>query len=159
MRKHGKSESRREYDLSVGGKAAHKRAWDKYVAAGKRVVYTNAKLSEDPQFAIQFRLRKRIYRAIKKGYKAGSAVRDLGCSIEEAKGYWESLPTWNPEWSWADWGKLFQMDHIRPLGLFDMTDREQFVQAVHYTNLQPLSIEAHLKKSGAEYSVIMAGRL
>ena len=82
-----------------------------------------------------------------KGWKSVSAVRDLGCTVEEAMSYWQSLPTWNSEWTWADQGKLFHMDHIKSLALFDLTDSGQLLIAVHYTNIQPLSIEEHRVKT------------
>lgn len=32
----------------------------------------------------------------------------------------------------------WNIDHIKPLASFDLTDKEQFAQACNYTNLQPL---------------------
>jgi hypothetical protein len=40
------------------------------------------------------------------------------------------------------------------LGLFDLTDPEQQRQAVHYTNLQPLSTEAHRLKTILDIQLI-----
>jgi hypothetical protein len=79
--------------------------------------------------------------------RIGSFVRDLGCTIAEAMVYWQSLATWNPEWTWADQGLLFHMDHIKPLASFDLLDREQFLRAAHFTNQQPLAIEIHKGKT------------
>ena len=39
------------------------------------------KLKKDPIFKLQVYLRARLYTAIKRSYKAGSAIDDLGCSI------------------------------------------------------------------------------
>jgi hypothetical protein len=69
------------------------------------------------------------------GAKAGSAVRDLGCTIPELMVYLEAR--FQEGMSWENYG-AWHLDHIKPLVLFDLTDREQFLQAAHYTNLQPL---------------------
>ncbi len=38
------------------------------------------------------------------------------------------------------------LDHILPLAYADLTDREQFLQAAHYTNMQPLWAVDNLAK-------------
>lgn len=43
----------------------------------------------DPQYKLACMLRSRLAGAISDNYKAGSAVEDLGCSIEELKQYLE----------------------------------------------------------------------
>lgn len=100
-----------------------------------------------PKYRLVDILRSRLTKALKGKFKSGSFVRDLGCTVQEAMTYWESLPSWNSEWTWADHGNLFHLDHVRALGFFDLTDREQFLVAAHYTNIQPLSIEEHEKKT------------
>jgi hypothetical protein len=89
--------------------------------------------------------------AIKNGQKAGSAVDDLGCSIEFLRAYLEAH--FNPGMTWDNWGQgpgKWHIDHIVPLAWFDLTNREQFLSACHYTNLQPLWSEENLSK-GARF--------
>jgi len=92
------------------------------------------------------RLRVRVCHALKNNQKAGSAVRDLGCTTEELKQYLESKfqsgMTWD-NWSIDGW----HIDHIKPLASFDLTDRQQFLEACHYTNLQPLWAKDNIIKS------------
>jgi hypothetical protein len=91
-------------------------------------------------------LRSRLYTAIKKNYKAGSAVNDLGCSIEEFKFYIESK--FQPNMSWDNYGFYgWHIDHIVPLAYFNLSNREEFLKAVHYTNLQPLWAEENWSKN------------
>jgi hypothetical protein len=92
---------------------------------------------------ISKKLRSRFYQAVKKGYRAGSAVRDLGCSVKELKVYLEKK--FQPGMNWKNYGK-WHIDHIIPLSSFDLTDRDQVKKACHYTNLQPLWAEDNLKK-------------
>ncbi len=84
--------------------------------------------------------------AIRTGAKSGSAVRDLGCTILELKAYLEAR--FLPGMTWKNHGlKGWHIDHIRPLTSFDLADRAQLLQAVHYTNLQPLWWQDNLRKA------------
>ncbi len=52
--------------------------------------------------------------------------------------------------TWENWGSgsgTWQIDHIRPLARFNLTDREQVLQACHHTNLQPLWFDEHVAKT------------
>lgn len=82
-------------------------------------------------------LRSRLGKAIKNNQKVGSAVRDLGCSIEELKKHLETQfqegMTWD-NWTTDGW----HIDHADALANFDLTKEIEFKKAVHYTNLQPM---------------------
>jgi hypothetical protein len=90
--------------------------------------------------------------------KVGSFVRDLGCSIGECQKHLESHQNWKSHFTWENWGTVWELDHIEALGLFDLTDREQFLKAAHYTNLQPLSIEDHKEKTLLDKKMIWGKR-
>ena len=108
--------------------------------------YENNKKKTDIQFKLSCNLRNRLYHAINRNYKAGSAVKDLGCSIKELKQYLESK--FSPGMTWDNWTTDgWHIDHIKPLASFDLTDRQQFLEACHYTNLQPLWATDNLSKS------------
>jgi len=99
--------------------------------------YSKIKLKSDIKFKLSTTLRSRLNVAIKNNYKSGSAVRDLGCTIEQLKVYLESK--FQPGMSWDNYGLYgWHIDHIKPLASFDLTDRKQLLEACHYTNLQPL---------------------
>lgn len=99
------------------------------------------------QYRLTRQLRSRLNSAIKNHSKTGSAIRDLGCSIPELKIYLENK--FQPGMSWENHSyRGWHIDHIIPLILFDLEDREQLLRAVHYTNLQPLWGKDNLKKGG-----------
>lgn len=109
--------------------------------------YQKERRTNDPNFKISSNLRSRLSTALRRHHKRGSAVRDLGCSIDEL---WEHLAikfeVGMTKENYGEW----HLDHIRPLTSFDLTDKEQFLIAVHYTNLQPLWA-ADNKQKGAKY--------
>lgn len=90
-------------------------------------------------------LRSRLFAAIKGRFSGGSAVCDLGCSVEELKTHLEFQ--FQPGMTWENWAHDgWHIDHKIPLAKFDLTDREQLLRAVHYTNLQPLWAKDNLSK-------------
>jgi len=101
------------------------------------------KRNTDPEYKLRTLLRTRLWCALKRNYKSGSAVKDLGCSVKELKSYLEER--FKEGMTWENHGK-WHIDHIKPLSKFDLTNREQLLEAIHYTNLQPLWAEENLKK-------------
>jgi len=98
-----------------------------------------------PQVRLRNIMRTRLCTALKRGTKSGSAVRDLGCSIQYLIAYLEER--FSPGMSWENHAHDgWHIDHILPLSSFDLTDREQFLRACHYTNLQPLWAADNLSK-------------
>lgn len=120
----------------------------KYFQENKLKVYNyiNDRLKIDPQYKLSLSLRRRLRCALKGNYRSGSAIKDLGCSIDELKVYLESK--FLPGMSWDNWTyDGWHIDHIKPLASFDLTDRNQLLQACHYTNLQPLWAKDNIAKS------------
>lgn len=105
--------------------------------------------SEDQSFRIKCNLRTRLSMAVRNDVKSGSAVQDLGCSIEDFKSFLQSQ--FQPGMSWNNYGKgmgFWNIDHIMPLSAFDLTNRQHVLLACHYGNLQPLWFEDNVYKSG-----------
>ena len=117
----------------------------------RRARLTRERRKTDIQFYLQDKLRSRILCAVQSPRKPGSAVTDLGCTIGELKTYFETLFTDGMSWENRGRGsdnkkKGWEIDHIIPLSSFDLENREEFLKACHYTNLQPLWSEDNLKK-------------
>lgn len=93
----------------------------------------------NPQYRMAGNLRTRFNQAMRNNSKTGSAVQDLGCSIEELRKHIESK--FQPGMNWKNYGNgegKWNIDHIMPLSVFNLTDRQHVVLACHYLNLQPL---------------------
>ena len=106
--------------------------------------YESRKRAEDIQYGIRTALRRRVGEAVKRGSRAGSAVRDLGCSISAFKLYIENQ--FESDMSWHNYGQ-WHLDHIVPLSHFDLTNRQQFLEACNWLNYQPLWAIENLLKS------------
>jgi hypothetical protein len=125
----------------------HKEKYDLYRKENKKYWndYDRKRRSTDINFKLKKHLRSRIYGALKDNYKSGSAIKDLGCSVDELKKYLESK--FQPGMTWENYGKFgWHVDHVMPLCTFTLSDREQFLKACHYTNLQPLWWYENLSK-------------
>lgn len=109
----------------------------------KQRLYMNNKNKTDIQFRLRKNLRQRLYMALKRKTKIGSAVKDLGCSIDDLKIYLEFK--FQPGMTWENYGK-WEIDHIIDLKKFDLTKIEEFLKACNYNNLQPLWKAANIKK-------------
>jgi hypothetical protein len=101
----------------------------------------------DTQHKLKLTLRGRLRKALKGNYKSGSAVRDLGCSVEELKVWLEKQ--FEPGVTWDNHSQRgWHIDHIIPLSSFDLTDRTQFLKACHWFNLRPLWWQDNLSERG-----------
>lgn len=103
----------------------------------------NKKLREkrktDILWKLKANLRSRLSNALKNENKRGSAVKNLGCSIFDLKLRFESL--FKPGMTWLNYGfgpNKWNIDHIKPLSLFDLTKKDDLLQACHFSNLQPM---------------------
>ena len=55
-----------------------------------------------------------------------------------------------PQMTWDNHGKVWHIDHIRPLCSFDLTNENDIKEATKRSNLRPMLVEEHLKKSAED---------
>jgi hypothetical protein len=113
--------------------------------------YHKEQKKNNPNYNLSKLLRARLNKVVKGESKKGSAVSDLGCTIDFLRTYIESL--WQPGMSWDNYGE-WHLDHDVPLASFDLTNREEFLKANHYSNLQPLWAIDNLSKGAKEMTKI-----
>jgi hypothetical protein len=100
--------------------------------------YVARRMQEDVQFKLARQLRSRMNAAVRGGYRAGSAVEDLGMPIAAFKEYLESL--WEPKMSWDNYGKgagKWCIDHVYPLAKADFRNRLEVLAVANWRNQVP----------------------
>lgn len=81
------------------------------------------------------------------GVASISAWDFIGCNVVELQAHVEGMFREGIGWhNRNEW----ELDHIRPLCEFDLTDIEQVKQSLHYSNVQILIIGPHLDKAKQE---------
>jgi hypothetical protein len=108
-------------------------------------VYDIKRRKVDPEYKLLTNIRTRVNRAIATGFKTGSTVEMLGCSIPELKRHLESKFT--EGMNWDNYGRFgWHIDHIIPCSAFNISDKKEQFKCFHFSNLQPLWAEDNLKK-------------
>ena len=78
--------------------------------------------------------------------KSNHTIEYLRCTIEEYTTYLEKQFT--PEMSWENYGKYWEIDHIKPVTKFDFNNENELYECFHYSNTQPLNkIENKIKSN------------
>jgi len=120
--------------------------------------HDNDKYNNNELYKLKKILRSRLYCALKNDQKSGSAVSDLGCTIEEFKQHLESQfedwMTWDNHGPYDKDRRTWQIDHIDALANFDLSNREEFLKVVHYSNMQPLLALDNILKSNKKTDII-----
>lgn len=111
----------------------------------RNYIYARKRKETDKGYKLSIILRQRLNKALRGNYKVGSAVKDLGCSVEEFRIYLESK--FQNGMTWENYGRTgWHIDHIVPLSSFNLENESEFKQATHYTNMQPLWATENIKK-------------
>lgn len=116
----------------------------------KKALALYHKRMTDPTFQLTRCLRERLRKALTRGSKRSSAIKLLGCSIENLWIYLESR--FEPGMTRENYGSVWEVDHIMPCVIFDLTNPEHQKRCFHFSNLQPLFATVN-KKKGRKVSV------
>jgi hypothetical protein len=116
----------------------------------KGAAYQRYRMKTDLLYKLESALRHRLFIQLKRKniegpFNCGAAIKFLGCTVEEFKEHIEKQFT--SGMSWDNWAyKGWQIDHILPLDIFDLTKEEELKEVCHYTNMQPLWWYENIKK-------------
>lgn len=115
------------------------------------VSYNTLKKRTDIQYKLRQNIRKRLFGVLTLK-KTLRTVDLLGCSLEELKKHLESKFYPNPEtgevMGWDNYGVGgWEIDHIKPLSLFDLSKLDELKDASNFSNLQPLWAKDNRRKS------------
>ena len=91
----------------------------------------------NPQWRLINVLRQRVLKAVRaqKASKKSRTRELIGCSYQELRDH--LARQFKPGMSWENHGE-WEIDHIRPVASFDLTDPREQEKCYHYSNLQPL---------------------
>lgn len=106
--------------------------------------YQRERRKVDLGYKISGNLKNRIrwtLRGVKRSKKTEAL---LGCSTEEFLQHLENK--FHDGMSWENYGVAWEIDHVTPIALFDLTRADHQAQCFHYSNLQPLTVTANRAK-------------
>lgn len=93
----------------------------------------NAKLAKILRIRLRLSLKDKPHKSV---------LKYLGCSLSELKVHlelqFEEDMTWDNYGSYSKHIKRWNIDHIKPLSKFDLSNEEELAKACHYTNLRPM---------------------
>ena len=138
---------RREHREEI--RARHREEWKDPEVRRKWYEARDRRFKENPEFLLRYRLRGRMRHALKGTLKAAKTMELIGCSSAELRQHIEK--TWKPNMNWSNYGfgqGKWQIDHVRPLVSFSLSDPAQQREAFHFSNLSAEWWEVNSSKSG-----------
>ena len=111
---------------------------NKFMARKK--IYSNNRFKTDIIFRLICKTRSTIRQALQGKTKSSSTIDILGIDIETYKKWIKSQMT--PEMNWTN----IELDHVKPICTFDLSDDKQLKEAFNWKNTQPLLKHDHQQK-------------
>ena len=99
--------------------------------------WMKSKYKTDLNYKLKQIIKKRILTGLKRNLKSGEKITFyLGCNLIQYKKFIETK--FYPEMTWENHGEIWEIDHIIPIGSFNLSKIENQKLCYHYTNTQPL---------------------
>ena len=109
--------------------------------------YVKNRIKTDVNFRLIVYVRTRIYESLKGMIKQSSSRVLLGINIDTYRKWIEFQFT--PEINWSN----IEIDHVKPICMFDVSKDEELREASNWKNTQPLLKEVHQHK-GIKYNFL-----
>lgn len=142
---HFRAISRKSVAKHHDKRLAEKRSWAKNNRVAINAYYRKHRLK--PHVQTRHSISNRIRLALKRNSKKGDTLKLLGCSIADLRIYLES--NFQPGMTWDNYGSDWQIDHIIPCTIFDLSRPSHQRRCYHFSNLQPLWNAQNRSKSAA----------
>ena len=127
----------------------HKKYYDENrdVIIKQKIKYEKKRINTDVNFRLIKNTRRRIHHALNGKTKSSSTRDILGIDIETYKKWIEFQMT--PEMNWSN----IEIDHVKPICMFDVSNDEQLKEAFSWKNTQPLLKQDH-KLKGTKFNFL-----
>ena len=102
--------------------------------------YIKNRLKTDVTFRLIHNTRRRMHHALNGNTKSSSTLDILGIDVETYRKWIEWQMT--PEMNWSN----IEIDHVKPICMFDVTNDYELKEAFNWENTQPLLKEVHKQK-------------
>ncbi len=99
---------------------------------------------DDPPEKFKRYVRTRIYNCLRNKNKTQHSIVYLGCSSED---YFKWMFKYDDKYNLENHGKLWHIDHVVPLSLFDLNDETQQLIAFNWRNTMPLNSKENMSKN------------
>ena len=109
--------------------------------------YIKNRLKTDVNFRLAHNTRRRIHHALNGKSKSSSTIDILGIDVETYRRWIEWQMT--PEMSWSN----IEIDHVKPICMFDVSKDEELKEAFNWKNTQPLLKEVHAQM-GTKFNLL-----
>ncbi len=94
---------------------------------------------------INYRIKKSLAARLRTVlHKKTTTMSYIGCPIQYLREWFEYVFT--PEMNWENYGTYWQIDHIIPVDLFDLTNEKEKMICWNWTNLAPLEKSTNCSK-------------
>ena len=139
---------RRRADDRLEYKRAYIAGWRQRNPDYQRTRYqtnANARIADNLCSSLRAVLARLARRQQQTWHSNSTIGRLIGCDPPQFRAHIEAL--FQPGMSWANRGHVWQIDHIKPVASFDLTDPDQRAACFHRSNLRPLFVTDNQRRN------------